>query len=184
MKNLVIILSLLLLFVTACNKDEPVIPNDEELITTLRLEFITQDSSEIKIIQFQDLDGDGGSAPVYQIDTLSANTNYSCRLYVLNESTTPAESINPEIIEEGIDHQFFFLTQNGLNLSISYNDLDDNLNPIGINNYAFTQVASQGTLTVVLRHQSDKFATGANAGDLSNVGGETDIEVLFDMIIQ
>jgi hypothetical protein len=183
MKNSIFILSLLLLFITACSKD-PSEPNDEELITTLRLEFITQDSSETKVFQFQDLDGDGGNAPVYQIDTLSANTNYSCRIYLLNESEMPAESINPEIVEEGTDHQLFFVVDNGLNLIFAYNDLDDNLNPIGLNNYVLSQAASQGTLRVVLRHESDKFATGASTGDLSNVGGSTDIEVVFDVIVQ
>lgn len=184
MKYLFPFIILLFFFITSCEKDEPTPPNDEELITTLRLEFVTQNPSETKIIQFQDLDGDGGNPPVYQIDTLSANTNYICRVYVLNESTNPVESINPEIEEEGAAHQFFFQEQNGLNLNITYNDLDENQNPIGLINFAITQGASQGNLTVILRHEGDKFATGASTGDISNVGGSTDIEISFPVVIQ
>jgi hypothetical protein len=184
MKTLLLYSFILILFITSCGKDLPAPINDEELITTLRLEFISQNPTETKIIQFQDLDGDGGNPPVYQADTLRANTNYTCRLYVLNESVNPPSAINQEILEEGIDHQFFFLEQNGLNLNITYNDLDGNQNPIGLINYAITQGASEGNLTVILRHQGDKFATGASIGDISNVGGSTDIEVVFEVVIE
>ncbi|MCB9257001.1 MAG: type 1 periplasmic binding fold superfamily protein [Chitinophagales bacterium] len=176
--------ALLIFILQGCNKDEPIIINDEELITTLRLEFTPSDSSQTRIIQFQDLDGDGGQAPIFSADTLNANTNYSLRLYVLNESESPADDITSEILEEGEDHQFFFLIDNALNLSVSYNDFDNNTNPIGLINYASTQGASSGQFSVVLRHQGDKFATGVSSGDITNAGGATDIEVSFDVVVQ
>jgi len=37
---------------------------------------------------------------------------------------------------------------------------------------------------VTLRHQPDKGAIGVSDGDITNAGGETDIEVLFDVIIE
>lgn len=184
MKKLFFIPLSLILFLTACEKDDPVIVNDEELITTLRLEFTPSDSSQVKVIQFQDLDGDGGQAPIITADTLNANTNYSLRLYVLNESENPVEDITAEISEEALDHQFFFLVDNTLDLTISYNDFDDNSNPIGLVNYATTQAASSGQLSVILRHQGDKFAAGVSSGDITNAGGGTDIEVSFDVVIQ
>lgn len=184
MKKLFFIPVLFILFLSACDKDEPVKINDEELITTLRLEFTPSDSSEIKILQFQDLDGDGGQAPTITSDTLNANTAYSLRLYVLNESLNPAEDITTEIREEGEDHQFFFLIDNSLELSISYNDFDNNSNPIGLINYAATQAASSGQLSVILRHQGDKFASGVSSGDIVNAGGSTDVELSFDVVVQ
>ena len=38
-----------------------------------------------------------------------------------------------------------------------------------------------GTITVILRHEPDKDASGVSNGDITNAGGETDIEVVFNV---
>lgn len=181
MKKLTFLLPLFF-FAIACEKDEPHQHNDEELITTVRLEFTN--GADTKVMQFQDLDGDGGNAPVITADTLDANITYSVKLYILNESETPAESINAEIIEEGDEHQFFFVADNGLDLTASYNDFDENNKPIGLENVFLTGSASEGNLTVILRHQPDKNGTNVNTGDITNAGGETDVEVSFNVVVE
>ena len=74
----------------SCNPDEvvdPVIPNEEEVITTLNL-TLTSDSGAVVVFSFQDLDGDGGNAPIQSGDTLQNNTTYSAVLELLNETET------------------------------------------------------------------------------------------------
>ena len=41
-----------------------------------------------------------------------------------------------------------------------------------------------GTITVTLRHEPNKDAAGVSSGDIANAGGETDIEVTFNVEIQ
>ena len=181
MKKIVFLL-LVFFFALSCEKDEPHDHNDEELITTVRMEFTN--GTDTKIFQFQDLDGDGGNAPVITLDTLDANLTYSVELFILNESATPAESINAEIIEEGDEHQFFFIPESTLNYTSSYNDFDENNKPIGLENVVITGSASAGALTVVLRHQPNKDGSNVNTGDITNAGGETDVEVTINVVIE
>ena len=82
-----------------------------------------------------------------------------------------------------MEHQFFF-TATGANLTVGYADEDDNGNPLGLVTTLTTSDASSGTIQVVLRHEPDKSATGVQSGDITNAGGETDIEVTFDITLQ
>ena len=103
-------------------------------------------------------------------------------LEVLNESVSPAEDITAEILAEGVDHQFFFQV-NGADLVISYGDADTNGDPIGLLSACFAGMAGSGSLKVTLRHMPDKTAAGVAVGDITNAGGDTDIEVTFPLII-
>lgn len=180
------ILFLLLIFgMNACG-DDPVIENPEELITTLRMKFTAPDQS-VSTLQFMDIDGEGGEDPVVTTEPLSAGTVYTVTLELLNESKTPAENITEEIEEEDLDHQFYF-TASSANLfdSISYSDSDPDGNPIGLES-TFTTSSNPGTgsLVVVLRHLPDKSISYAPGDPIpSTVGGETDIEVSFNITIQ
>lgn len=171
------------LFLNGCKDDNPAPINEEELITTLRLTF-TPTAGAVAILQFQDLDGSGGNFPVITSDTLSANVTYAVTIEVLNESVTPADTITTEIQEEGQSHQFFFQPDSALNLAFTYSDLDDGGHPIGLSSVGQAGTASSGTLTVTLRHEPDKHSAGVEDGEITNAGGETDIEVTFDVVIQ
>ncbi|MBI1288507.1 MAG: type 1 periplasmic binding fold superfamily protein [Flavobacteriales bacterium] len=168
---------------TSCEKNDPVIPNQEEIITTLRYTLTPDGGGSAVIFQFQDVDGDGGNAPVITNGNLASNTTYSGSLLLLNETTNPVDTTSNEVANEAVDHQFFF-QPSGINATFAYDDADANGNPIGLASTMATGAASSGTLTITLRHQPDKFATGASSGDITNVGGETDIEVTFDVTIQ
>jgi len=186
MKNLkfIFIVNILftVLFLNSCKDDDPIDMNDEEVITTLTY-TLTPTSGDVVTLSFLDLDGDGGDDPIITGGILQSNMSYIGVLDLKNEAETPAESITEEIEEEALEHQFFF-TATGANLTVGYADEDDNGNPLGLVTTLTTSDASSGTIQVVLRHEPDKSATGVQSGDITNAGGETDIEVTFDITLQ
>ncbi|MEL6535691.1 MAG: type 1 periplasmic binding fold superfamily protein [Bacteroidota bacterium] len=169
--------------VAACDVT-PEEENEEELITTLRITFTETGTTNTVTAEFQDLDGDGGNAPTLTNPTFSANTTYSAAIEVLNESETPAEDITAEVKEESAEHQFFFQASNGSGITTEYTDEDGSGNPLGLTFNLTTTDAGTGTLIVTLRHEPNKSATGVSGGDITNAGGETDIEVTFDVTVQ
>jgi hypothetical protein len=186
MKNtLILYLSIIALGMSfsSCEKDDPIIPNEEELITSLRYTLIASSSGTEVELSFVDLDGDGGNEPLINGATLDANETYSGSLELLNESISPAERITTEIKNEAVDHQFFFQsTVNGL--TISYNDQDDEGNPLGLETTLNSGNAANGTLTIILRHKPNKSGSGVSDGNISEAGGETDIEVTFPINVE
>lgn len=174
--------------ISSCKKDSEAVdpgtpPNEEELITTLNLHFHSTGDAEHKHFSFTDLDGDGGNAPVIEADTLSADSTYSVEIEVLDESGTPVEDITAEILAEGTAHQFFFQFT-GVNANATYSDTDANGAPIGLLSAWTMGLASTGNVVVTLRHEPDKSAAGVSVGDITNAGGETDIEVSFPVVIE
>lgn len=168
---------------TACEKDDPEIVNEEEVITSLIYILTPENGGAPVVFSFQDLDGDGGAAPTITTGNLAANTTYIGAIELLNQTETPAEDITEEIREEDEEHQFFFSsTVSGLN--IAYDDKDENDNPIGLATRLTTGGAADGTMTIILRHEPDKDAADVAAGNIANAGGETDIEVTFDVSVQ
>lgn len=170
---------------TGCDKDDPEPENQEELITTVQMTFVPTGGGDNIIMRWVDLDGDGGNAPEITGGTLADSSEYMVTLAFLDESSTPVEDITPEIVSEGEDHQIFFATTESLDLiGFRYEDMDLNNNPIGVETTFETGEASSGGLQVILRHEPNKNAAGVSNGDLTNAGGETDIEVQFDVTIQ
>ena len=167
---------------TACD-DEPVVVNEEELITTLSYTLTPVGGGTTVVLSFKDLDGDGGNAPVITGGTLVAGVTYTGSLNLLNESENPAESITEEIEAEDEEHQFFFEVT-GANAIIGYADQDADGNPVGLATTLTTGAASTGTLKVTLRHEPNKSASGVKEGLIANAGGETDIEVSFPITVQ
>ena len=168
------------LIFASCSDDddtpEPV--NEEEVITTLT---VTLDSgSDTVVMQYQDLDGDGPDAATVTVSgSLSANTTYDGSIILLNETESPAENVTEEIEEDDLDHQFFYTVGSGLDVAAEYGDADSEGNPLGLSFILNTGMASSGGLTFTLRHEPNKPNTG-----LENAGGETDIEVTFDVTVE
>ncbi len=174
------------MLILSCSKDQPqdpVIPNEEEVITTLELTLTPTDSGNPVIFSFKDLDGDGGDAPTISGGTLRTNSTYTGYLQLLNELENPVGNISEEVEEEAEEHQFFFQsTISGMD--INYDDTDANGNPIGLAINVSTNTADSGTLRIILKHEPDKFATDVSSGDITNAGGETDIEVTFPINVE
>ncbi|MGB3547986.1 MAG: type 1 periplasmic binding fold superfamily protein [Saprospiraceae bacterium] len=172
---------LLLVLAAGCDDDDmPEVPNEEELITTMRYTLTPVAGGAAVTFTFTDLDGDGGNAPVISAPALAANTAYTGEIMLLNETETPAENVTEEIRDEKEEHQFFYVAASGLNVAIATLDLDADNNPVGLESTLVTGAASSGNLTITLRHEPMK----PNNGTLAGAGGETDIEVTFNVQVQ
>jgi len=184
LKNTLLILCLgVTLFGCEKKPDDPVIPNEEEVITTLILTLTPSGGGVERVFSFTDLDGDGGNNPVITIDTLAANTTYSGTLVLLNQQKSPEEDITEEVKEESAEHQFFYEV-NASNVTVSYRDKDTNGRPLGVSTEFVTGASESGSLKITLRHEPNKSAAGVDAGQIQNAGGETDIEVSFNLEVK
>ncbi|NKQ38525.1 MAG: type 1 periplasmic binding fold superfamily protein [Methanosarcinales archaeon] len=172
----------LALVLSSCEKD-PIIPHEGEVITSLKYTLTPNGGGTAIVLSFQDLDGDGGNAPIITEGILDTNKTYTGALVLLNEQESPAGNITAEIQEEDEEHQFFFQT-NITDLTIAYSDQDADGNPLGLQSTVTTTDAGNGTITIILRHEPNKSASGVANGDITNAGGETDIEVTFDVTVQ
>ena len=164
--------------------DDPVIPNEEEVITDLVYVLNATDNSGGVTLTFSDPDGDGAQpATIVVSDPLAPNKTYVGLLSLSNRSN-PAdpEDITAEIQGEDDEHQFFFVVEGGLDATVAYGDADENGNPVGLLTELTTGAASTGSLRIILRHEPDK-AAGATIGNPAPAGGETDIEVTFPVSI-
>jgi len=170
----------LLAFASGCVEDEdPLIENPEEEITSVTLTFFPTDASQETVVYgFSDPDGDGGNAPVFSYTgTLTANSLYDSQV----SFSGPMGAIDAEIVTEGTDHQVFIT--NTADLVIAYSDMDSDGNPLGLRTATNTGDTTTGTMTLTLRHEPTK-STLSGITDLASAGGETDVEVTFDVLVQ
>jgi hypothetical protein len=165
-----------------CEKN-PIIPNEEELITTLTLDLVPVTGGPVKSYVFRDIDGDGGAPPDLAFDTLDQSNLYAGRIQLFNETTNPVTIVTHEVEEEDEDHQFFYSVPDS-SLDLTYTDMDASGYPVGMHTIIGTHMPVVSSLTITLRHLPEKNAPGVNTGDIMNAGGETDIEVIFPLIIR
>ena len=172
-------LGYLFIALTACSSDDdnPTPVHEEEVITTVIATLTPQGGGTDVTLTSRDLDGDGPNDPVVTISgALASGTTYDGAITLSNETESPAEDITAEVSEEGADHQFFFTSGIG---TVAYDDIDSNGDPIGLEFTLTTSTATTGNLTIILRHEPNKSATGVSGGDITNAGGETDVDVSF-----
>jgi len=174
---------LFVLALCSCDKDDPEIPDEPELITTLNYSLVPSSGGATVVLSFKDIDGDGGMAAEISGGTLSVNETYTCTLELLNEAESPAEDITAEISEEDEDHQFFFSSTIS-DLLFEYSDQDSDGNPIGLSSTLTTAGAATGSITIILKHEPKKNESGVSDGDITNAGGETDIQVTLPIDVQ
>jgi hypothetical protein len=170
----------LIIFAASCGEDEdPLIENEEEVITAVTVTFTPENSGQETVVYgFSDPDGDGGGAPVFSYTgTLVANSVYGSQVSFGNATGT----IDAEIVAEGTDHQVFITNTAGI--LFAYDDLDSDGNPLGLLTTANVNAAGTGAMTLTLRHEPAK-SSSVGIGDLNLAGGETDVEVTFDVTVQ
>jgi len=182
-KNIVILAFIASIF-TACSETEnPVVINEEEVITTVSATFVPQNGGTEITLESIDLDGDGPNAPVISVSgNFDANTTYDGTLQILNETESPADDITLEILEEDEEHQFFFSFTNDI-ATATYSDQDSNGDPIGVEFSLLTGTTGTGRFTITLRHEPNKSADNVSAGNITNAGGETDVQVTFEITV-
>jgi hypothetical protein len=185
MKKVQSLLTMLLCFVlfSGCKKDPVVDPNENELITTVRVkltEKLLGGTGPTTIFEFKDLDGEGGAAPSkFDEIVLTKGRIYDCALEVLNESVSPAQDITKEILAEAVDHQFYYAASDGL-VTVSNLNNDSKGLPVGTTSIWTTgTLTGSGTFRITLKHKPGVKA----AGDLVSVG-ETDIALDFRLKVQ
>lgn len=175
-----LLVSAAVLVLNSCKKDEPdapIIPNEEEVITTL---ILTLENPNGETVEFTwtDMDGEGDDLPVIDAPNLEAGVTYNVTAQLLNELEEPVEDITIEIEEEKDEHQFFYTASE--DLTVTYADQDYQGLSYGLNTTLETTTAStNSTLQVVLIHEPNKTAPGVQAGDATNAGGSTDIQANF-----
>ncbi|WP_149243645.1 hypothetical protein [Dyadobacter sp. 32] len=156
------------LFTQCKDSGENLTPDDEnELITSVILNFKETGSGAMSTFTFRDPDGDGGNAAT-KFDTISlkANTAYTLTVEFLDESKSPVVDITKDIEEEKEDHLLIFTASPASLLTYSYGDKDKNNFPIGLLGTATAGAAGLGKLKVQLRHQpGTKNGTAAPGSD-------------------
>ena len=191
-----LLFAVLTLFVfTACEDDEAVPEEEEEMevITDVTLIF-TSDAGAVVTASAQDPDGEGVQELVVLDEIqLQAGTNYTLTFDIMNNLETPGESIGEEIAEEDDEHQIFFAWTEGAfsnptgngnidNASdpVNYNDADGNGNPLGLNtSWTAGDPTTAASFTVRLQHQPDVKTSTSGAND-----GDTDFELQFRLTIE
>lgn len=173
------------LFTSCDSKDDPVIENEEEVITDVVYQLNPVGGGTAVTLTYSDPDGDGPTAGTTTVsDSLEPNTTYDGVVLLLNSSDpNDVENVTEEVQAESDEHQFFYVTGGAVDLTVAYADVDGNGDPVGIVTELQTGDASTGTLQVILRHEPDKSA-GATIGNPANAGGETDIMVTFPITIR
>jgi len=166
------------IILSSCEKEEPELPNEEELITSVFLRLTPEGGGDEVLFSFQDFDGDGGDAPIIRGAAVKSGLKYTGVLQFWNESVFPEQEITQEIREEGDEHQVFY--ESTADLSIEYLDLDVNQNPIGLLVSVTPGDPGKGQITVILKHMPKK----PNDGTAVDAGGETDIEVSFGVSVE
>jgi hypothetical protein len=183
MKNVKILATVILatLSLASCSDDDdlPEVINEEEVITTMTITLVPDNDGASVILKTQDLDGDGPDEPVVTSGKLVAGVTYDGSIELLNELETPADDITLEVIEENLDHQIFYTIASDLGVTIDNVNLDSEGNLLGTEFKLTAGAASSGLLTFTLRHEPTKPNTG-----LEDAGGETDIEVSFNVEVE
>lgn len=167
----------------ACKKESPQPEdNDNEVITTVELRFTEQGTTNAVSYKWEDLDGDGGNAPVIDEITLSPNKKYDVQLSLWDKTKTPAENITEEVEEEAADHRFYFIPTATSNITVNNLNNDGSGIPLGVTSQWTTTGAADGSVNIVLRH----YPEGGKAADdlVTSSKSSTDADVTFNTTIE
>ena len=172
------------LFMTACEKEDGVEENEEEVITTMQLTFVPVGGGATAVYKFEDQDGPGGANPTIDPIVLAPNKSYNVTLQLLNKSVNPAEDITLEVAEESASHRFYYTPTAGSNITVSNLNNDSNGSPLGITSTWVTTAAATGNVRITLRHYPGNPPNKETADPINSSKSSTDIEVDFTTRIQ
>jgi len=162
-------------------------PGEVQLITTLQAPLTPQGGGSSLTVQLQDLDGEGGNAPVVDRIVVDAGTVYDGSIQELNELESPPEDITEEIREEAEAHQLFYETLGGFApATVAYADKESDY---VTNSGADHPVGLKFTLTVPANARNGQFRVSQSHYDAGPKDGvtpsdETDIEVTFEVEVR
>lgn len=172
-KFMYFLLSAVSLLAVSCGKDDKEDPNEEELITTVRVTLVEQGTTNAQTFTFRDVDGPGAAVPTIDSIIINANRSYAATMVLLNESVSPADDITKEVAAEASDHQIYF-EPTGVSLVASNLNTDLQGLLLGITSTWTAGAVGRGSMKITLKHKP-----GAKAANDPVTKGETDIEVSF-----
>jgi len=181
-----------------CDNNDPAREDVPELITQVKLHFVTDQGSSTVTVTATDPDGEGVQDMVIDapIDLIKSKT-YTMKIALINGLADPGSDlydITSEVAEEGTEHMIFFGWTNSLFASpagdgnidsrtgeVNYTGGSDSQDvnglPLGLTTTWTTRpAAGSGTFRVVLKHQPG-LKTYTSTAD----AGETDLDVTFDL---
>tara|TARA_B100001093_G_scaffold115847_1_gene108185 strand:+ start:741 stop:3116 length:2376 start_codon:yes stop_codon:yes gene_type:complete len=158
--------------------------NEQEIITTAEVTLTGTNATDF-VLSWEDIDGDGPNVPVVVGANIPAGT-YAGDIQFYNKTLDPSDDgyiVTTEILEEDLDHQFFYFALNGLDAIFTYNDSDSNGNPVG-QQFNLTANSGTGEFRLVMINEPDKTGNGVSDGDITNAGGETDVDIFFPITVE
>lgn len=169
------------LFTAACKKEtQPAEENDNELITTVQLDFTMRGTGDQSTFTWEDLDGPGGELP--QIDTvfLADNAVYDVRISFWNKSVTPADNITSEVQSESENHRIYYEPSAASGIIVNGLDNDTGGIPLGVNSVWTTSGAANGSIVIALRH----YPNGGKAADdpVNSSKSTADAGAIFNVV--
>lgn len=178
-----------------CEVEDPVKEDTPELITRTTLTF-TPETGDAVIVTATDPDGEGvKDITMDKPIELGAGVTYTLDIKLVNEladPTSPDYDIAAEVEEQGAEHLFFFGWTGNVfddpegdgNIDhradpVNYEDHDVNAIPVGLHTTWTAGGESSGKFRVLLKHQPGLKSAASEATD-----GETDLDVVFDIIVR
>jgi hypothetical protein len=177
----------------SCESEDPVIENDEEVITDVTLRFTELDDSGNNVgapFDFVASDPQGIELGSPSIETVNLTRGKTYRMEILLYNSIADEDITEEVQEESDEHQFYFLGTAFVGspiLTYTYDDL--NGESLGLNGQVIVAQSpgfNNANMRVVLRHDLDKSFPGADDPNFENfiqAGGETDLDITFPLVV-
>lgn len=179
-KGLILVFGCLILSLNSCKEKEIEPTEENELITTVKLNF--ENAGKVSTFKYSDLDGDGGTAPTIEKVILEANKAYNLTIELLDESKSPVVNISNEVSEEADEHLFIYTpTPSGL-LTYTYGDKDSKNLAIGLVGKILTNTAGSGKLKIQLRHQPPVGGVATKNG--TPTPGSDDINIDFTVEVK
>lgn len=167
--------------ILSCKDKEIDAEEENEIITTIKLNFTANGTTQTFL--FTDPDGDGGNAPTkFENISLKTNTTYTLTIELLDESKTPSENITQEVATESDEHLFVYTPTPASLLTYTYGDKDARNFPIGLTGSVKTGAVGSGKLKVQLRHQPP--INGKDVKDGTSTPGSDDVNLDFNIAIQ
>jgi len=192
-KSSFLVAVLFAIVLASCKSEDPVMENDEEVITDVTLRFTELDNSGAVVgdpFEFVASDPQGIELGSPTIETVNLAKGKTYKMEILLYNSIADEDITEEVQEESDEHQFFFLGSAFIGSPIlvyTYNDLNGEL--IGLNGEIIVAQSpgfNNANLRVILRHDLDKNFPGAENPNFENfaaAGGETDLDITFPLIV-
>jgi len=171
------------LVLSSCSKDDPVIEIDQEEYNAAQIVFIPGQMENGGFVESEDeivIDFAKDGTPSSHHTHLHAGQAYRMKISLFNNG----ENINQEIIDDGDEHQFFFLGAPEGVFDYTYED-----NQLGLSGILTVKAATESAFefNIILRHGLNKDHAAAqkwNNPQHVQAGGADDLNFKFEIHVE